>query len=185
MAKNKKRAKEAPEKASSVREASAQTSSGKEGASKKKKKAHLDYRLAAQNTISMSLRVLLICVIIMIFYVGIHRAYRIGYAIFSEERKVPKGSGVTQSFTIVEGQSAYAIGESLKERALIEDPLVFYLQSEIFEAKIRPGTYEVTTDMTSKELLDLFSSEEASPSVTPTPTPAGGQGNSLPAQGQT
>ena len=153
-------------------------------APQKKKKARLDYRLAAQNTISMSLRVLVICVIIMVFYVGIHRAYDIGYQVFSDSRIVPKGSGGATTFTIVEGQSAYEVGKSLAERSLIEDPIVFYLQSEIFEAKIRPGTYEVMTDMSSKELLDLFSEEVSEPNLTPTPTP-GGKNNALPAQGQT
>lgn len=153
-------------------------------APQKKKKARLDYRLAAQNTISMSLRVLLICVIIMVFYVGVHSAYDVGYAVFSDRTLVPKGSGTATTFTIVEGQSAYAVGKSLKERSLIDDPLVFYLQSEIYEAKIRPGTYEVMTDMSSKELLDLFSS--AGTEITPTPTPVpGGSNSALPAQGQT
>ncbi|MBO4389569.1 MAG: endolytic transglycosylase MltG [Lachnospiraceae bacterium] len=173
--------KAAPKKDVSQKEASKKDASQKD-APKKKKKARLDYRLAAQNTISMSLRVLLVCVIIMIFYVGINRAYEIGYLVFSESRVSPKGTGVGVTFTIVEGQSAYAVGKSLKEKSLIEDPIAFYLQSEIYEAEIRPGTYEISSDMTSKEMLDLFSTEKAEP--TPTPTPSGAQNPALPAQGQ-
>lgn len=122
-----------------------------EAAGKKKR----GYRRMTTGVIGIAIQVAVTCLIVVVFYIGMSRAYRLGYHIFSNEA-VDSAPGITMNITIVEGQSAYTVGQTLQKKGLIEDGIAFWIQSMVYDADIYPGTYTVSTAMSSKEILLLM-----------------------------
>lgn len=123
----------------------------KEAAGKRKP----SYRKMTTGVLGIALRVAVTCLIVVIFYIGMSSAYRLGYRIFSNEA-VDSAPGISMNITVVEGQSAYAVGQTLQKKGIIEDGIAFWIQSMVYEADIYPGTYTVSTAMSSKEILLLM-----------------------------
>lgn len=108
--------------------------------------------------ISVCWRIIEITLIIMIFYVGVTKAYDFGHAVFSG-RGVENAPGRDLTFEIKEGDSIKEIAAGLKKLGLIDDPFICELQEKLFEYDIYPGTYTLNTSMSSKEMLMLFNVE--------------------------
>ena len=58
--------------------------------------------------------------------------------------------------TIQEGASASQVAKTLKTYGLITNEYIFILQDKFFDYTIHPGTYTLTTAMTSRDMLELF-----------------------------
>lgn len=108
--------------------------------------------------ISVCWRIIEVTLVIMIFYVGVTKSYAFGHAIFSG-RGVENKPGRDITFVIEEGDSMKKVAAGLKNLGLIEDTLVCQIQEKLFEYEIYPGTYELNTSMSSKEMLKLFNVE--------------------------
>ena len=62
-------------------------------------------------------------------------------------------------FTVEEDDSASRIADELKEEGLIQNRLIFLIQSRLFEIEFLPGTYELSTAMNSREILGVLSGD--------------------------
>ncbi|MCR5250227.1 MAG: endolytic transglycosylase MltG [Lachnospiraceae bacterium] len=101
--------------------------------------------------------VVIAAVIMMLVYRFALDAYDFGFRIFAEEPVSPE-PGLTMSVAIVEGKSPMEIGEILKEKGLIRDAWLFYLQ-EMFSSyhkELQPGVYELNTAMTPEEMMAVM-----------------------------
>lgn len=105
--------------------------------------------------------IVLSAVIMMLVYRFAMDAYDFGYRIFAEEPVSPK-PGLTMSVAIVEGKSSLEIGEILKEKGLIRDAYLFYLQEmfSTYHKSLQPGVYELNTSMTPEEMMAVMASGE-------------------------
>lgn len=108
--------------------------------------------------ISVCWRIIEITLVIMIFSVGISKGFSFGYAVFSGQG-VENAPGRDMTFVIEEGDSVKEVAKGLKNLGLIESPLVCQIQEKLFEYEIHPGTYELNSSMSSKEMLKLFNVE--------------------------
>ena len=125
----------------------------------KKKKKDATYQAAvsgAKGAIRILLYVLLICVLI---FVG-KTAYSFGYLIFYQEPEAhTQADGQDVTVIVHEDDSVYDVGETLKEKGLIERPVIFWAQEKLsdYRGKIKPGTYLLNTHETVDEMLAILS----------------------------
>lgn len=101
-----------------------------------------------------------IIIIVLVYKCAIY-SYSFGYDIFSDTPVAVSSQGVTVSVAIVEGKSNMEIGELLEEKGLIKDAKVFYARLMLSDYKdaIRPGIYELSTSMTTEEMLKIMSAD--------------------------
>lgn len=108
-----------------------------------------------------------VCIAILILLIqGIRKAYLFGEAVFLDEAMASEEDARDVTITIEEGDSALDIGKMLERRGLIEDAYVFWAQSYCYEAgkKMRPGSYDLTTGMNAKEMMNAIVSQNSSDS---------------------
>jgi len=104
---------------------------------------------------------LYLCVIVLIIWIG-KSSYEFGYNIFNQQAISP-GEGVQVTVVVKEGASAYKIGKTLKQKGLIKDAKVFYVQERLsaYHGKLKAGTYLLSTAYTPNRMMAVMSGEES------------------------
>lgn len=86
--------------------------------------------------------------------------YGFGYRVFMEE---PVDSVHKKSSTVFveQGMSEHEIGTILEKEGLIRDKNLFFIQLKLsaYSGKIIPGTYQLDTSMTAREMMKIMSTE--------------------------
>ena len=101
----------------------------------------------------IALRIFLDACLIFVFFRGVTAAYRFGHdAFYAEGVEAPPGRDVV--LTVKEGTDAAGAAELLKSRGLLKNVWAFRIQSAFFDLSIKPGTYELNTSETVRELLE-------------------------------
>lgn len=100
-------------------------------------------------------------VIFFVYSSGV-KAYNFGVAIYDEEA-VAKEPGKNISVQINEEESDLDIGKLLKEKGLIKDPYLFYVQLKIspYSDKLQTGRFTLNTSMTSQEIISVLAGEDS------------------------
>lgn len=104
--------------------------------------------------------------LIIVLIQGGKKAYAFGNAVFMDEAMSSKEDAREVTITIEQGDSALDIGKMLERRGLIKDAYVFFAQSYCYEAgrKMTPGSYDLTTGMNAKEMMNAIVSQSSSAS---------------------
>ena len=105
----------------------------------------------------------------ILFIAGqVRHYYYVGYGIFSQQGKDATGTGRVVEFTVEEGMSANSLGKKLEEAGLIESARLFVLQEKVsdFSGMYVPGTYMLSSEMTTEEILRIISGTDISPYAT-------------------
>lgn len=109
--------------------------------------------------VGMVVRIALAAVIITAVFKLAVGAYDFGYQVFADIPVSEEGQGWTVSISVTEGQDSKAVADLLEQRGLITDARVFYIQERLskeYKDKIRPGTYELSTEMSTEEMLRIL-----------------------------
>ena len=106
--------------------------------------------------IRVSLRLIIYALVVLLLYEGVTPAYSFGYAVFAGTA-VSEEAGITASVGVEEGQDGGEVGQMLEEMGLIQRRYIFMIQALFYEYDIYPGTYQLNTSMTSKEMLEEMS----------------------------
>lgn len=111
--------------------------------------------------LSMIFKASLWIIIIVVVYKCAIYGYSFGYDIFSDVPVATETTAVTISVAIVDGKSDMEIGELLEEKGLIKDAKVFWARVLLsdYKDKIRPGIYDLSTSMTTEEILKIISAD--------------------------
>ena len=104
--------------------------------------------------LSDAMWMLIIAVLLFIGIVGAKGMYSFGYSVFTGNPKSAPSEEL--SVTIEDGASVRQVAKQLKDENLIDDVNVFVAQSAIFDLKVKPGTYTVNRNNTSRQLLEVF-----------------------------
>lgn len=106
--------------------------------------------------IRLSVKLILCALVVLVLYEGAARGFAFGYEIFyAEAAEAPPGRDVT--VVIEEGTTVSQAAEELADKGLIKNPIAFLFQSRFYEYDaVYPGTYELNTSMTSKEILQAL-----------------------------
>ena len=95
--------------------------------------------------------------------------YEVGYGIFSQQGKDARGTGKVVMFTVEEGASASSIGQKLEEEGIVESARLFVIQEKVsdYSGKYVPGSYALSSEMTTEEIMRVISGTEPSPYTPP------------------
>lgn len=120
----------------------------------------MDGKKVTSTVTGMIVKVVVAVIVIMVVYKLTVSAYGFGYRIFGEE-PIAQGEGTNVSVAIVEGKSIMEIGEILKEKGLIRNAKLFYVQERLsaYHNEMKPGIYELSTAMTPEEMIALMATE--------------------------
>lgn len=105
--------------------------------------------------ISMSARLLFYALVFFLLYEGVTRGYSLGHEIFAPTA-VAEAPGSDRMIVIEEGESLTKVAARLEKDGLIQDKLIFVIQSKFYDYDIYPGTYTLNTSMTSRDMLKLI-----------------------------
>ena len=105
-------------------------------------------------------KIVLAIIIVMLVYKWSMTAYEYGQRVFNEP-PMSVGSGRTVTFIVKEGESAKEIGDNLEKNGLIRDAALFRIQEMLsaYKDEMKPGTYELSTSMTTDEMMAIMSME--------------------------
>ena len=121
-----------------------------------KKKKSLDYNKLTWSMLSWVIRIVLVILVVTLFFVGITKGYSLGYEVFNPTAVTDAENRTVIELVIEEGDSAWSIGRRLSSESIISDTLVFWAQAQLYQIHFWPGTYEVSSDMTSMDILNVF-----------------------------
>jgi UPF0755 protein len=111
-------------------------------------------------TIEFIVKVVVFVAIVMFIFNTSVKAYDYGYRVFAEE-PVSVGEGRIISVIVEKDDSVTDVGKMLEEKGLIRDAKLFTIQEFLSEhhGKIQPGIYDLSTSMTSQEMLAVMAAD--------------------------
>lgn len=125
--------------------------------------------------IGISGKLILYAVIILLLFEGTTRGYAFGHEIFYATA-MEEAPGTPKTVTIPKGFSASDTANALKKAGLIDNTLAFQIQKLFYDYDIHPGTYELNTSMTSKEIMQEMNTETEEESAEEKKTEAAAEG---------
>ena len=90
--------------------------------------------------------------------------YDVGYGIFSQQSKDAPGTGKVIMYTVEEGLTASKLGAQLEEQGIVESARLFVIQEKVsdYSGKYIPGSYALSSEMTTEEIMRVISGTEVS-----------------------
>lgn len=104
------------------------------------------------------IKVVVLAVAVMFIVSGATKAYDFGYRVFAD-KPVSVSGGRTITVGVSENMSVKDIAAMLEEKGLIEDADLFVVQELLsaYHGEIRPGIYDLSTDMTAAQMMEIMS----------------------------
>lgn len=120
----------------------------------------MDIKYVIGATAQIIIKVALFAYIIIHILRWATAAYDYGYRVFTEP-PMSFGDGRIISVYVENDSSALDVGEMLQEKGLIRDGRLFMIQELLSEhhGKIQPGVYDLNTNMTTQEMLEVIAQE--------------------------
>ena len=111
--------------------------------------------------ISVSLKLIVFAVTILLLYEGVTRGYEFGYHVFCDTAAAEE-PGVDMRVTIGEGEKIGDIAAALEKGGLIKNRYTFLIQCLFYEYgrsdnPVLPGTYLLNTHETVDQMLAILS----------------------------
>lgn len=103
-------------------------------------------------------KIVVAIVIVMLVYKWSMSAYEYGQRVFNEP-PVAVGEGRDVTVTVNQGDTVKEISKLLEEAGLIRDAELFVVQEMLseYKDKMKPGTYVLSTSMTTEEMMQIMS----------------------------
>lgn len=104
------------------------------------------------------IKVAVVAAVVMFVFRTSVVAYDFGYRVFAD-KPVSSSEGRTITIGIAEDANIIDIARMLQERGLIEDEKLFVVQELLsaYHNKILPGIYDLSTNMTAEQMLEIMS----------------------------
>ncbi len=120
-----------------------------------------DINRVTRSIITISWKLILFALAILLMYEVVTRGYAFGYSLFYDTA-VEEPPGIDKRVTIGEDETLGNLAVALEEGGLVKDRFAFIIQCVFYEYgykfmgygnPIRAGTYLLNTSMTAKELI--------------------------------
>ena len=105
--------------------------------------------------IGISGKLIIYALVILLLVEGMTRGYAFGHEVFYATSMEP-APGIMYSVTIPEGQKPSETARLLKDTGLIRNEYAVRIQMWFYDYEAYPGTYDLGTAMTSKEILQIL-----------------------------
>ncbi|MCI8927929.1 MAG: endolytic transglycosylase MltG [Lachnospiraceae bacterium] len=104
------------------------------------------------------IKIAILAAVVVFVFRGATQAYDFGYRVFADQ-PVSVSGGRTITIGVSENASVKEVAQMLEERGLIEDSKLFIVQELLsaYHNKILPGIYDLSTDMTAEQMLEVMS----------------------------
>ena len=104
------------------------------------------------------IKVVVIAGVVLFAFKGASQAYDFGYRVFADQ-PVSVAGGRTITVGISENMTVKDIAQMLEEKGLIEDARLLVVQELLsaYHKEIKPGIYDLSTDMTAAQMLEIMS----------------------------
>ena len=104
------------------------------------------------------IKVVVLAAVVVFIVRGASKAYDFGYRVFADE-PISVSGGRTITVGISENMSVKDIALMLEEKGLIEDADLFVVQELLsaYHGELRPGIYDLSTDMTATQMMEIMS----------------------------
>ena len=104
------------------------------------------------------IKVVVLAAVVVFIVRGASKAYDFGYRVFADE-PISVYGGRTITVGISENMSVKDIALMLEEKGLIEDADLFVVQELLsaYHGELRPGIYDLGTDMTATQMMEIMS----------------------------
>ena len=104
------------------------------------------------------IKVVVLAAVVVFIVRGASKAYDFGYRVFADE-PISVSGGRTITVGISENMSVKDIALMLEEKGLIEDADLFVVQELLsaYHGELRPGIYDLGTDMTATQMMEIMS----------------------------
>lgn len=122
--------------------------------------------------IGISGKLIVYAVVVLLLFEGITRGYAFGHDIFYATA-MEEAPGTPRTVTIPRHYTTAEATAELKDAGLIDNTLAFQIQKMFYDYDIHPGTYELNTSMTTKEILQELNAEPEDASKEESETGAG------------
>ena len=109
--------------------------------------------------LEISVRVIIIAAMVLALFVGAKYCFSMGFQIFYQE-PMEEAPGHDVDFVIKEDADAAAVAAALEEEGLIKNDHAFMIAEKLYNINIYPGTYQLNTSMTVKEMLEAINLTE-------------------------
>ena len=109
--------------------------------------------------ITISIKLMVLALLVLLLYEAVVRGFAFGHEIFyAEAAEAAPGRNIT--FVVKDKETVEKVAGELKKKGLIKNEFAFQFQSRFYDyGNIYPGTYELNTSMTSKEILQELNTE--------------------------
>ena len=105
------------------------------------------------SSFSIALTMVFLVVFITFMVRAVKWGYNFGYSVFNEP-PVDAQNGIVIEYTVADGAGIREIAKDLEKLGLIRDANVMIVQKLIYQYTIYPGTYQLSTSMQSKDMLE-------------------------------
>ena len=104
------------------------------------------------------IKVVVLAAVVVFIVRGASKAYDFGYRVFADE-PISVSGGRKITVGISENMSVKDIALMLEEKGLIEDADLFVVQELLsaYHGELRPGIYDLGTDMTATQMMEIMS----------------------------
>ena len=128
------------------------------GHTSRPKREGLGDRQAILDHVGTVVKYILLVILLMYFVSLAHKAYDIGYAVFSQTAADVPENAVKVQIEIKEGMSVSQVAKLLKESGIIRDADIFRYQERVssYHGMISPGVYTLSSDMKPEEILEVL-----------------------------
>ncbi len=110
--------------------------------------------------ISLSAKAVFYAAVAVVIIVVARAAYSFGHGIFYAPAMEAE-PGTTMYITLTGDESVYEVGKILEEEGLIRDSAAFVVQAILYDYDVRPGTFELSTTKSSKQLISILRDDDS------------------------
>ncbi len=114
----------------------------------------------SMTVISLSTKLVFYAVAAVVIVVVAREAYSFGYGIFYAPAMEAE-PGTTVYVTLTGDESVYEVGKILEEEGLIRNSAAFAVQASLYDYSVKPGTFELSTTKSSKQLIGILRDDDA------------------------
>lgn len=94
----------------------------------------------------------------VLLIMGAKKGYSFGHSIFYAPA-MEEEPGTIKTVVLDGDESLMEVGSILERAGLIRDDTAFAIQAKCYDYEVKPGTYELSTAKSSKELINILMEE--------------------------
>lgn len=128
----------------------------------------METKTAVKTVITISYKMIILALVIMLIYYAGGAAFRFGVAVFNEKAKDTSDGARTVTVTIPDNPTVRQVAKSVDEAGAVDGEFLFYVQAMLSDYRkyFVGGTFEVSTDMTPTEIMAAITQESREEAAT-------------------